>query len=276
MLQAFLQGRSIQRKTISGGTTNGRIETEYETVSYKEDVVPEKTMKYARPFVRSIREEVKKVSNFKSSHLDNIVMIPLMLDFNCVVFFSIRDSKEESMCQKKRRPTFIKNSIFQDEYGQLDSLLKIIEAKYWKQLKKTQWPCCEARLVVAKLRKYHSLFWTTIGQEDCFAILWLPSRDVLQHRQMPHVYALNEDGIVVRLLDIRWEFIVILLFHTLPFWRKRFSYCDHFGSLKSTINIALIWKSGHVFYTCYFAFVKKKLDCIFLLRNQNLRLQLNE
>lgn len=79
-LQAFLQGKSIQRKTISGGTTNGRIETEYETVSYKEDVVPEKTMKYARPFVRSIREEVRKVSNFKTKivltvkNLDNIVI----------------------------------------------------------------------------------------------------------------------------------------------------------------------------------------------------------
>lgn len=79
-LQAFLQGKSIQRKTISGGTTNGRIETEYETVSYKEDVVPEKTMKYARPFVKSIREEVKKVSYFKSKivlkikNLDNIAM----------------------------------------------------------------------------------------------------------------------------------------------------------------------------------------------------------
>lgn len=61
-LDAFFKGIPIQRKTFSSGSTEGRLATEYETPSYKEDKVPEKTTKYAKPFVESIRREVRRVS----------------------------------------------------------------------------------------------------------------------------------------------------------------------------------------------------------------------
>lgn len=61
-LDAFFKGIPIQRKTFSSGSTEGRLATEYETPSYKEDKVPEKTTKYAQPFVKSIRREVGQVS----------------------------------------------------------------------------------------------------------------------------------------------------------------------------------------------------------------------
>lgn len=60
-IAAFLSGRPVERKTIAGGATNGRIRTDYETPNYEEDVVPAKTLKYAKPFVAQIREEVWKV-----------------------------------------------------------------------------------------------------------------------------------------------------------------------------------------------------------------------
>lgn len=61
-IEAFLSGRPVQRRTIAGGSTNGRVRTEYETPNYQDDVVPEKTMRYAKPFVTKLREEVWKVS----------------------------------------------------------------------------------------------------------------------------------------------------------------------------------------------------------------------
>lgn len=65
LLKAFTMGAPIQRKVISGGSTNGRIATEYETPNYKEDKVPERTIKYAKPFVNKIRDEVWGVSTLQ-------------------------------------------------------------------------------------------------------------------------------------------------------------------------------------------------------------------
>lgn len=62
LMNAFLAGKPVQRKTISGGTTAGRVRTEYETPDYVEDKVPEKTTKYAKPFVDDIRDEIWKVN----------------------------------------------------------------------------------------------------------------------------------------------------------------------------------------------------------------------
>lgn len=64
LFNAFAMGIPIERKTISGGSTNGRIVTEYENPNYTEDVVPEKTTEYARKHVERIREEVARVSIF--------------------------------------------------------------------------------------------------------------------------------------------------------------------------------------------------------------------
>lgn len=60
-LEAFLSGQPIVRKVISGGSTNGRIRTEYEEPNYGEDVVPERTTKYAKKFVDKVKQEVWKV-----------------------------------------------------------------------------------------------------------------------------------------------------------------------------------------------------------------------
>lgn len=62
VLEAFMSGKSIQRKVISGGTTNGRVATEYEIPKYKEDKVPARTVRYAEPFVEKLKDEVWKVS----------------------------------------------------------------------------------------------------------------------------------------------------------------------------------------------------------------------
>lgn len=59
---AFLMGKLINRKTVSGGSTNGRVMTEHETTNYTVDKVPEKTIKYAEPFVEKLRDEVWSVS----------------------------------------------------------------------------------------------------------------------------------------------------------------------------------------------------------------------
>lgn len=61
-LQAFLSGKSVQRRIISGGSTGGRVRTEYETPDYTEEKVPEKTTRYAEPYVRVIRDTVWKVN----------------------------------------------------------------------------------------------------------------------------------------------------------------------------------------------------------------------
>lgn len=63
LFDAFLMGKVIDRKTISGGSTNGRVVTEYETPNYIPDKVPEKTIEYAGSFVEKLRQEVWKVSN---------------------------------------------------------------------------------------------------------------------------------------------------------------------------------------------------------------------
>lgn len=60
-LDRFLSGESVPRQTISGGTTNGRIRTEYEETTYFEDTVPEQTKKYAKPFIDKLEQEVWKV-----------------------------------------------------------------------------------------------------------------------------------------------------------------------------------------------------------------------
>lgn len=65
-LDAFLKGIPVQRKTISGGTTGGRVRTEYETPDYIEDKVPEKTKNYAKPFVDAIYNEVWEVNAYFS------------------------------------------------------------------------------------------------------------------------------------------------------------------------------------------------------------------
>ncbi|XP_031628409.1 probable ATP-dependent RNA helicase spindle-E [Contarinia nasturtii] len=57
-LDAFMMGKPVQRKMLSGGSTNGRIVTEYETAKYEEDEVVKRTMDYAKPFVKKIRDEV--------------------------------------------------------------------------------------------------------------------------------------------------------------------------------------------------------------------------
>lgn len=57
-----MSGKSVQRKVVSGGSTSGRIATEYETPKYKKDVVPERTVSYAKPFVEKLKDEVWKVS----------------------------------------------------------------------------------------------------------------------------------------------------------------------------------------------------------------------
>lgn len=62
LFEAFLKGNPIQRGVIAGGTTNGRTATEYERPNYKEDVVPERTIKYAEKFMEKIRSEVRRVS----------------------------------------------------------------------------------------------------------------------------------------------------------------------------------------------------------------------
>lgn len=59
--EAFMSGKPPQRKVISGGSTSGRVATEYETPQYKEDVVPERTTVYAKPFVAKLKDEVWKV-----------------------------------------------------------------------------------------------------------------------------------------------------------------------------------------------------------------------
>lgn len=61
--EAFFSG-NFQRKTILGGSTQGRVATEYETTSYKADKVPERTLMYAQPFIEAMREHVRKVSNY--------------------------------------------------------------------------------------------------------------------------------------------------------------------------------------------------------------------
>lgn len=61
-IDAFMKGESIERKILSGGTTNGRIATEYERPNYKEDKVVQRTLDYAKPFVDKIKDEVWKVS----------------------------------------------------------------------------------------------------------------------------------------------------------------------------------------------------------------------
>lgn len=73
LLDRFARGESIQRRVISGGSTNGRILTEYETPNYKEDKVPERTIKYAKPFTDRIREEVWRVSILCTQFIDHIL-----------------------------------------------------------------------------------------------------------------------------------------------------------------------------------------------------------
>lgn len=63
LLDAFLSGDSIPRRTVVGGSTNGRIRTEYEEPNYIEDKVPDKTTEYAKPFVEQLKDEVWKVSS---------------------------------------------------------------------------------------------------------------------------------------------------------------------------------------------------------------------
>lgn len=62
-LDRFLNGDSVPRKVLRGGSTNGRIRTEYEETNYKEEKVPEQTTKYAKPFVEKLRDEIWKVSS---------------------------------------------------------------------------------------------------------------------------------------------------------------------------------------------------------------------
>lgn len=62
LLQRFLSGQSVTRKVIAGGTTDGRIATEYERPNYTEDEVPDATTRYARQFTNKIRDEVWQVS----------------------------------------------------------------------------------------------------------------------------------------------------------------------------------------------------------------------
>lgn len=62
-LYRFLNGESVARKPVSGGSTNGRIRSEYEETFYTEEKVPEPTTKYAKPFVEKLKDEVWKVSS---------------------------------------------------------------------------------------------------------------------------------------------------------------------------------------------------------------------
>ena len=62
LLQRFLAGQTIKREVIAGGTTDGRIVTEYERPNYRDDEVPEATTRYARNYTDKIREEVWQVS----------------------------------------------------------------------------------------------------------------------------------------------------------------------------------------------------------------------
>lgn len=62
-LYRFLNGESVERTRVAGGTTNGRTRTEYEETFYTEEKVPEQTTKYAKPFVEQLRDEVWKVSS---------------------------------------------------------------------------------------------------------------------------------------------------------------------------------------------------------------------
>lgn len=61
-LNALLSGRRVERKTVAGGSTNGRIQTEYEEPKYVQEKVPEKTRQYAQPFVEKLKNEVWDVS----------------------------------------------------------------------------------------------------------------------------------------------------------------------------------------------------------------------
>lgn len=61
-LEAFLSGKNVERKTISGGTTNGRTRMLDERPNYVEDEVPEKTRKYAERFMEALRQGVWSVS----------------------------------------------------------------------------------------------------------------------------------------------------------------------------------------------------------------------
>lgn len=63
LLEQFMSGKSVQRQSISGGTTNGRVKTEYEETSYFEEKEPEQTTEYAKPFVEQLRQEVWDVSS---------------------------------------------------------------------------------------------------------------------------------------------------------------------------------------------------------------------
>lgn len=74
LLDAFLSGKSIPRGTVSGGTTNGRMRTEYEEPEYTEDIVPEPTKIYARPFVEQLKQEVWKVSKSLYIHWFEVAM----------------------------------------------------------------------------------------------------------------------------------------------------------------------------------------------------------
>lgn len=65
LLERFLAGQTIKREVIAGGTTDGRIVTEYERPNYQDDEVPEATTRYARNFTNKIREEVWRVSEMK-------------------------------------------------------------------------------------------------------------------------------------------------------------------------------------------------------------------
>lgn len=77
LLEAFLNGESIKRSTISGGSTNGRLRMEYERPNYIEDKVPEQTKKYAKPFVDQLKNEVWKVSIMPNESKCNIYSIGL-------------------------------------------------------------------------------------------------------------------------------------------------------------------------------------------------------
>lgn len=63
LFEKWERGESITRKIVSGGSTNGRIRTEYEEIKYTEVKVPEQTTKYAKQFVDRLRDKIWEVSS---------------------------------------------------------------------------------------------------------------------------------------------------------------------------------------------------------------------
>lgn len=128
LFEDFMMGKAIQRRVISGGSTNGRIATEYERPNYKEDIVPERTNKYAERFTRKIRDEIWKVSLAQLDWPSNTKILSLFRDL----------SKEVGKGINQNQVTFTTSTTFRYDIEHNDCRSKIIVNGSWTRFVKTQ------------------------------------------------------------------------------------------------------------------------------------------